>query len=244
MQKPGDRPVLVSQKNKCIRALEEMILSGRFQIGEKLPAERKLAEMLNVSRPVLHEALVDLSTKGLVTIEARRGAFINDYRKFGSVALLSSLLAFHDGELDQPLVQSLISMRTLIEGETAKLAAVNRSKDQMDQIKRLFQKELKAIGQPDRMAQLNFEYHHLITVASGNIIYPLILNSFKSVYLHVARFFFSIQDSPSVVENVLDYHEQLIEAFEVQDPKKALLIMEELLQFAETILMRYGQDEE
>lgn len=75
----------------CITRLEELVLSGELRAGERLPAERDLAARLGVSRPVLHEALLDLSAKGLVTILPRRGVVVNDYRKSGSTAILSSL---------------------------------------------------------------------------------------------------------------------------------------------------------
>ena len=62
-----------SLKELFIRRFEELILSGKFPIGQKLPSERELALQLNVSRPVVHEGLVDLAAKGLVTMIPRVG---------------------------------------------------------------------------------------------------------------------------------------------------------------------------
>ena len=50
-----------SLKEACSGRLEDLILSGRLPIGQKLPSERELALQLCVSRPVAHEALVDLA---------------------------------------------------------------------------------------------------------------------------------------------------------------------------------------
>ena len=82
-----------SLKEACVARLEQMILSGELTIGERLPSERDFAAKLNVSRPVLHQALVDLETKGLVQIIPRRGVFISDYRRDGSLAMLSSTIS-------------------------------------------------------------------------------------------------------------------------------------------------------
>ena len=65
-----------SLKSACISRLEGLILSGELHIGERLPSEREFAARLEVSRPVLHEALVDLGLKGLVQILPRRGVFV------------------------------------------------------------------------------------------------------------------------------------------------------------------------
>ncbi len=94
-----------SLKDAAITRLEELVLSGEWQAGTRLPSERDLAEQLGISRPVLHEALVDLAAKGLVRIEARRGVFINDFRTSGSLAILSSLLAYSNGQLDPTQAQ-------------------------------------------------------------------------------------------------------------------------------------------
>ena len=83
-----------SLKEACVQRLEGLILSGEWQMGMRLPSERDLAAEMNISRPVLHEALVDLEAKGLVSIAARRGVFVSDYRTSGSCALLSSLFSY------------------------------------------------------------------------------------------------------------------------------------------------------
>jgi GntR family transcriptional regulator, transcriptional repressor for pyruvate dehydrogenase complex len=67
-----------SIKGVCVARLEDLILSGECKLGERLPAERDFAVQIGVSRPVLHEALVDLDSKGLVQINPRRGVFVSD----------------------------------------------------------------------------------------------------------------------------------------------------------------------
>ncbi|MFA6032330.1 MAG: GntR family transcriptional regulator, partial [Myxococcota bacterium] len=81
-----------SLKEVFISRFEGLILSGQLATGQKLPSERELAMTLGVSRPVVHEGLVDLAAKGLVSMKPRVGAFVNDFRREGSITLLSSLL--------------------------------------------------------------------------------------------------------------------------------------------------------
>ena len=63
----------VSIKDACIDKLEELILSGAFVAGERLPSERDLAAQLRVSRPMLHQAIVALDARGLVQIVPEEG---------------------------------------------------------------------------------------------------------------------------------------------------------------------------
>jgi DNA-binding FadR family transcriptional regulator len=99
-----------SLKEACIARLEGLVLSGELKIGERLPSERDFAARLGVSRPVLHEALVDLDAKGLVEIVPRRGVFVSDYRTKGSLSLLTAMLAYSDGELSEPFLRSLVDV--------------------------------------------------------------------------------------------------------------------------------------
>src|SRR5665648_1264806 len=173
-----------SLKDAVVHKLESWILSGELKIGEKLPSERTLALKMKISRPLLHEALVDLATKGLVRIEARRGVFINDYRLHGSCALLSSLLNFQQVELDSKFQSSLIEMRMLIETETSELAAQHCQPDHIIELNRILETENQSKElSVEELVELDFNFHLQIALASGNQMYPLILNSFKSVYI-------------------------------------------------------------
>ena len=51
-----------SLKDVFVIRFEELILSGKVKIGQKLPSERELALQLGVSRPVVHEGLVELAS--------------------------------------------------------------------------------------------------------------------------------------------------------------------------------------
>ncbi|MCK7471367.1 MAG: GntR family transcriptional regulator [Desulfomicrobium escambiense] len=62
-----------------------------------------MALQLGVSRPVVHEGLVDLAAKGLVTMKPRVGTFVNDYRKEGSLSIPNSIINYQQGSLDEDL---------------------------------------------------------------------------------------------------------------------------------------------
>jgi GntR family transcriptional regulator, transcriptional repressor for pyruvate dehydrogenase complex len=223
-----------SLKEACTLRLEELILSGELQAGARLPAERELAVRLGVSRPVLHEALVDLGAKGLVSILPRRGVVVNDFRKAGSTAILSSLLEYHQGALDPDFVQSLFGMRMLVETETARLAALNASPVQRQELEALLEREAQqARCDGAALTALDFEFHLLISLASANLVYPLILNSFKKVYTHFTGLFFARWGGTPVVDEVFAFHHRLVEAVCAGRGEEAALVMTRLLAHGE-----------
>lgn len=216
-----------SLRDIFIQKFEKLIFSGHFKIGERLPPERELARMLQVSRPVVHEGLLNLVSKGLVTMTPRRGSVINDYRKEGSLFVLTSLFEYSDGQVSERLLNSMLDMRMLFEIENAGLAARNRSESQMVEFKEILDKE-KFIDPKNlkEIALLDFEFHHLISIASDNLVYPLLLNSLKQFYISLTIKFFA---DGSVIPWVIEHHTKIVRAIGDQSPEKAREYTKKLL---------------
>ena len=226
-----------SLKDACVSRLEQLILSGELKIGEQLPSERDFAVRIGVSRPVLHAALVDLDSKGLVEIVPRRGVFVSDFRRSGSMAILGSLLTYHDGNLDPALIHSLIAMRLLIETETARLAALNCTAEQLAGLRSLLAQEAQAAcGSPQILTGLDFSFHLSIAIASANLVYPLIINSFQGVYTHLTGQFFSHYCGTAVAQAVQQFHAQIVAAIERRDAQAAVSTMTAMLNHGEVYL--------
>jgi len=221
-----------SLKEICVARLEELILSGTLKSGDKLPPERDLAQQLGVSRPVVHEALVDLAAKGLVSIVPRVGTVVNDYTREGSLALLTSLINYRQGALDPRLLNGLLRMRELFETENARQAAANRTLDQMETFYRIIFEESETGSEDiDRLVNLDFEFHLQVALATGILLYPMMLNSFKPVYTNISRIFFT--DS-HVTDTVLALHRELVSAISDRDEVQAEQAMRRLLLHGET----------
>jgi DNA-binding FadR family transcriptional regulator len=240
---PKLKPVKTdSLKDVCVTRFEELIISGKLSPGQKLPPERELALQLGVSRPVVHEALVDIAAKGLVSLKPRIGSIVNDYRKEGSLALQNSLVSYHNGMLEPKLLDGLLDMRILFETENAKLAARNRTDEQAGELNQLVHQEQDAArNEMNLLTELDFQFHLLLAISTGNPSYPLLLNSFKQVYTNLTGLFFSL---PSVIPAVLGFHRQLADAIEKKDEEDAVNVMTRLLIHGEKtlqeIITEYG----
>ncbi len=218
-----------------IQKFEELILSGKISIGQKLPSERELALQLGVSRPVVHEGLLHMEAKGLVTMIPRVGTLVNDYRREGSLALLDSLVHYHRGRMDAGLFKSLLQMRYLVELETARLAALYRTEAHLTEFGVLLENERNSDPRDNEaVTGLDFSFHHLVAIASGNMIYPLLLNSFREVYTNFTSIFF--RDS-TVAAEVFCSHEMMVEAMAARDWKKTVKIMKRVIDHGERHLI-------
>ncbi|MHB8107062.1 MAG: FadR/GntR family transcriptional regulator [Candidatus Cryosericum sp.] len=222
-------------KREFIGRFEGLILSGQLAIGQRLPPEREIASQLSVSRPVVHEGLLELAARGLVTIRPRHGAIVNDYRTQGSVTMLASLLACQQGELDSSLVAGLIDMRLLFETETTRRAALNRTDDQLDQLKILIARE-KTVPEDDiaEVTGLDFQVHHMIALASGNPVYAMLVKSFEPAYTNLSSQFFAV---PGMAKGVFEGHERLVRLIEQRDAEGAVSVMRSLLQQGAEVLL-------
>ncbi|RLB89743.1 MAG: hypothetical protein DRH26_10975 [Deltaproteobacteria bacterium] len=238
-----------SLKDVFIKEFEKLIFSGAFKIGKKLPPERELAKQMGVSRPVVHEGLVNLASKGLVSMKPRVGTFINDYRKEGSVFLLTSLFKYSDGRVSEKLLKSLLDMRMVFEVENAKLAACNRTQEHIEEFYSILDQE-KKMGSPEstdaegsiaqissdalkKIVAIDFAFHHLISLASDNLVYPVLLNSLKPFYINLTSEFFL---NHSVINSVFQFHGQMVKAIVNQDSDKSEIIMKAMLLHGETYL--------
>jgi DNA-binding FadR family transcriptional regulator len=223
-----------SLKDALVERLEEFILSGHVSIGDKLPSERVLALQLGVSRPVVHEGLVELAARGLVTLKPRVGAQVNDYRRQGSLALLNSLISYRQGALDPALLEGLLSLRRLLESETARLAARNRTRDDLHELEQVLAREQKVDPRNiDALVDVDFDFHHRVALASGNPIYPMFINSFELAAKNLAAQFFA---AVSVAPTVFGFHRELATAVASRDADRAATVMVNILDHGRTVL--------
>jgi DNA-binding FadR family transcriptional regulator len=224
------------RKEDFIARFEEQILSGRFAPGDRLPPERELALSLGASRPVVHAALDELAGRGLVHIEARRGVFVADWKREGSIEMLLSLLNYSGDEISPRLFDSMLELRILFEAETARLAATRRTPAQLEAIERVVARErLLEYGDPHDVTVLDYDFHLSVAIASGNEIYPLLMNSMKRIYERILDRFYT---DPAVVPEVFLLHRELAAAISDGREWKAAEVMRSILEYGEKNLRR------
>lgn len=173
-----------SIKDLFIKRIESMILSGKLAIGQRLPAERELASQMKISKTAVNGGLQELARRGFLDIRPRKGIFVEDYAKHGTLETLNSIMSFHGGRLNDANEKSILEIRMLLEGPAIERTAINRSEEDVVLLNDLIA-EAEAIIDNDGLslhsllADVHYRFHHHISVVSGNTIIPLIFNAFK-----------------------------------------------------------------
>ena len=89
------------------------LVDGGLAPGESLPSERRLAELLGVSRPAVREALQRLAHAGLVEVRQGDATTVRDFRRLGGLDLLPRLLVF-GGQIDLKVARSILEARLYV----------------------------------------------------------------------------------------------------------------------------------
>ena len=152
-----------SLKELFVAELEGMILSGKLEIGAKLPPERELAESMQVSRAVVNSGLDEMEKKGFLVVKPRIGTFVADYRKYGTADTLVSIMQYNGGMLRDKEVRSILEVRIMFMNLAATLAIDNADDASIAGLEQ-YVTALKACEDPEEAASLIFDsFKDLVT---------------------------------------------------------------------------------
>lgn len=98
------------------------VVDGSLAPGDSLPSERRLAELLGVSRPAVREALQRMSATRLVEVRHGGTTTVRDFQRYAGLDLLPRMLV-RDGDLDPAVARSIIEARFAIAPTVARMAA-------------------------------------------------------------------------------------------------------------------------
>lgn len=156
------------------------VLSGEMAPGEILPNERRLAEVLGVSRPAVREALTRLSAAGLVEVRHGDATTVRDYRRHAGLDLLPRLLLRGD-ELDLAVVRSILETRLHNGPKVAELAA-ERSGPQAAAVLDGAVDALAAEGDPVERQRAALTFWDHVVDAADSIVFRLMFNTLRATY--------------------------------------------------------------
>ena len=156
------------------------VVDGELGAGDPLPSERRLAEVLGVSRPAVREALQRIAQTGLVEVRHGGATTVRDFRRHAGLDLLPRLLV-REGRLDAAVARSVVEARTQIAPAIAALAAERggpAAGAALDDVLAAF----AATTDPVHWQLTALEFWDVLVDAADSIVYRLLFNSLRAAY--------------------------------------------------------------
>jgi DNA-binding FadR family transcriptional regulator len=156
------------------------VLSGQMRPGDALPSERRLAEVLGVSRPAVREALKRLSAVGIVDVRQGDSTTVRDFRRHAGLDLLPRLLLAGD-QLDVTVARSILEARLHNGPKVAELAA-HRRRPEMAALLQDSVRELEQETDPVERQRCALTFWDHVVDAADSIVFRLMYNTLRAAY--------------------------------------------------------------
>lgn len=215
--------------DQAAKHIEELILEGILRFGDKLPAERDLADQLDISRPVLRHAIKDLEARQLLYTKAGGGTYVADTTGQVFSEPVIELIGRHP-----KATIDYLEYRKAMEGISAEFAAKRATPSDKALLSGLADAMRNAHEEEDdkKEASLDIELHNAIGECAHNVI---LLHSLRSCYRLLADGVIFNRELVFKIANARDkllaQHIAIIDAIVANDPTRARAEAEAHLDF-------------
>ncbi len=194
--------------------IAQLIASGEFLPGTRLPAERELAASLGVSRASVREAIISLEIGGLVEVRVGTGIFV------------AAMAAPRETATDEgPGPFELLDARKLVEGEIAALAAVRSQPSDIAALRDSVREMEAAIRDFAQREAVDREFHLRIAKATGNGSLELVVAGLwdqrAELWGRMQRHF----HTPELALKTIEDHDAIVGAIAAHDAEAARAAM-------------------
>lgn len=208
-------PVLrQSLSDDLAQRIQQLIQTGGYQPGDRLPAITEMARRFGVGHPTLREALKKLETVGAVDIRHGSGVYVA--KTYNSLLVSNPIF---DGAVSKKLLVDLIEARIPIELQSVALAATHATGEHLAEMGRLLASAEESLGDDAVLNSVNMAFHRQIALASGNTVLCQILEVLSNLFQREQRWILDIYGSrrKDHVE-----HEGILEALGQRDETLAV----------------------
>lgn len=220
--------------------LEQMIAADKFNVGDRLPPERALAEKFGVNRLAVREALRTLETKQIVETRSGKGTFVIGTSSPPSIPeMLASLFA--EDQLDLEALDEFFLIRRYLEIAVVKSAGPKLEPADFRFLRECLEgfKESLALNDRRNICRYDEQFHKRIASAGSGKVLATLADPIWDVIRKYQQFYFTHCSDPGVV---LDFQHKILSALEAGRTTAAADLMEELLIFGDnefTELLKY-----
>ena len=167
-----------------IRQIRSLLDSGDLQPGDKLPAERKLAEKFQVARSQVREAFKKLEFYNIIKTMPQSGSVISAIESTALNSLISDIL-----KMDNCDFHSLVEARSIIEINAAKLCAIRRTEEDLKMIESAMNNYNKKIKECGSALEEDLYFHRTIAEGSKNtVLKSMMMTITPDIMVNYAKF--------------------------------------------------------
>lgn len=197
--------------------------------GDKILNERKLSDKLGISRVPLREAICTLSTLGILEAHQGDGTYVSE----NNTGIFGNIIKKY-GIFNRTMVDEVFEARSLFEADAAKLAAQNRTSQDLNRLKealiqhenalpRYYRGEISA----ERMMEYDNEIHLGIAASTHNNFILQIIEAIRHVTLEHGFFSEKFTLNKMHFKESMILHKEIVNAIESQNAEKAYQKMQE-----------------
>lgn len=214
--------------DQVINYIKEELYSGRLHPGERLPAERRLAEQLQVSRAHVRAAFQKLEFYGIVKTYPQSGTVVAQEKIQVLERMITDALRIEPYDF-----ASLVSTRILLEVEAVRLCALHRTEEDLQAIA-VALAECEAFFYTEERVAKDFAYHQALARGAHN---PVIASMLLIITPDVLRYYQRYRVCSTPQEEVATEHRELLRLVREQDAEGAAAMiahhLRNLREFAE-----------
>jgi GntR family transcriptional repressor for pyruvate dehydrogenase complex len=204
--------------DRIAERLVSLIADRKLRPGEKLPSERDLAAMMQVSRPSLREALRALDMMKIIEIRHGSGTFVASLRPERLVEHFDFVFSLDDSTFAQAL-----AARAMLEPSLAAEAAQNATEAELAEISTCWERAAVSVHDPKLFLEVDLELHQLITAAVHNQIIARFMSTLYRLGLASRMRTVALK---GVREQSLRDHQAIVDALLRRDPEAAASTMQ------------------
>lgn len=199
--------------------LEKMISSGTYAIGEKIPTEPELAEMFEVSRNTIREAVQSLTWAGLLSVKQGDGTYVCASNRFH---------ANMEQKYQEVSLEDIKETRNCLEVTIAHLSAQRRHQEDIERIRSMLLRRKALTSDVKENTRADLDFHLAIAYACHNAI---LTDMYESIACYLENQIAERgQKSHLSTKEIDDLHEVLFEAIEHGQPDKAACAVTKILE--------------
>jgi GntR family transcriptional repressor for pyruvate dehydrogenase complex len=218
-----------------VERIKELLARGELRAGSRLPPERELAEMLNISRPSLRTALKALSVMGIIRAKPGAGTYIAE-----SLPEVFTEPMHFMTLINNTSVEELFEARRIIEAGLAELAAERASADDIQLLNKEIGGMRETIDDPENFLKHDVRFHQVMAHAANNKLMSGVMDTVAQLLFHIRR---QTIAHASDLEEAIEWHQKIVDAIRKHEPRRAKDMLSGHLRSAQNAWTRENKSE-